>query len=780
MSLTRARIALIPGKADLVDAGMLSALFLTGLVGLATTYTGWGFLAVGAAGLVVGLVVGHAANVLGQPMIVVGLLTVAGFFLLGGALVLREQAVAGFLPDLDTVHGLAEAAVGSWKELLTTLPPVDGVGPLLVIPYILGLCCGSGGLAMARRSCWTAAPLLAPLLVLVAVVLLGTARAPLATVVGGVFAVLALLWCAIRAARRTDSAAGGASRVASASGLVLIVSALAAVAAPLLPGTGGPRTVLRDFVEPPLDVRELASPLVGFRKYSKDANHLWDQELLRADGLPPGAAVRIATLDDYNGSVWTASAVTAATAPGQPRQGFQRIGRRIPTTSAGAPVTVRITVGAAYAATSDLNAWLPTAGEPSAIAFTGERTGGRGRDLRYNLATRSAIVVDHRLGRGETYTVDTLFDTRPLPEDPVPFGPAPALPMTQDLVSGKTAQWAGDAVTIGQKVRAVAAYLRDNGAYSDGGPGEVSFLPGHSLARLDGFFRGDQPVGDDEQYAAAFALAANSLGMPARVVFGAVPGADGVVRGEHVHAWVELHLADGTWATVPTADFTPDKSKKPNQRPPTPKENTEAAVVPPPNVVRQPSSLSAADLGVPVTPPPPPPPPPPTLPEWLVFLLTYVLPPLAAIAGVHRLVLAAKAVRARNRRTRGSPAQRLEYGWRELLDRARDLGAVLPGGLTRTQQAAGLTAWAGGDQRTTVALTWLADTADRGAFGPAAPPPDVIAQFWAATDTLVRGLRSRRSVWRRLRADVWLGTFLPHLRFRAPRVTPPTRVEVAG
>lgn len=773
MSPAGTRTGLVPGKADLVDAGMLSALFLVCLVGLATTYTGWNFLVVGAAGLLIGLLVGHAANALNQPIIVVALLTVAGFFLLGGALVLRDQAVAGFLPDLDTVQGLARSAVDSWMELLTTLPPVDGTGQLLVIPYILGLCCGAGGLAVARRVVWAAAPLVAPVLVLIVVVLLGTAQVALAPVIGGVFAVLALLWCALRSARLADSAAPGTSRLASAAGLVLAVSALAVVAAPVLPGTGGPRTVLRDHVEPPLDVRDLASPLVGFRKYSKDANHLWDQELFRVEGLAPQTAVRIATLDEYSGSVWTARAVTAAAAPGQPRQGFQRVGRNIPATAAGDTATMRVTVGAAYAATNDLSAWLPTAGEPTAITFTGAGTTDRGRDLRYNLATRAAIVVDDRLAAGATYTVDTVLDTRPLPEDLVPFGPAPSIPIAQDLVSGRVTQWTGTAVGVGPQVRAVAAHLRDNGAFSDGGPGESTFLPGHSVARLESFFRGDQPVGDDEQYAAAFALAANSLGMPARVVFGAVPDDGGVVRGEQVHAWVELHLEDGTWATVPTAEFTPDRSKKPNQKPPTPKDNTEAAVVVPPNTVRQPSTLTPADLGPPGIDEPPQP-PGFQFPAWLVFLLTYVLPPVGGIALVYLSILGAKALRARNRRTRGRPEDRIAHGWRELLDRVRDLGAAVPAGLTRAQQAAVVIGWADDDRDMKAVLTWLADTADRGVFGPVPPPPDVLALFWTRTGAVVRQARGRRPWWQRVRADVSLGTFALK-RPRWPRIVWPAR-----
>ena len=77
--------------------------------------------------------------------------------------------------------------------------------------------------------------------------------------------------------------------------------------APLMPGVESPRTVLRDFIVPPFDLSAYPSPLVGFRKFTQDANKLWDQELFRVTGLPEGASIRIATLNDYDGTVWGAT-----------------------------------------------------------------------------------------------------------------------------------------------------------------------------------------------------------------------------------------------------------------------------------------------------------------------------------------------------------------------------------------------------------------------------------------------------------------------------------------
>ena len=110
-------------------------------------------------------------------------------------------------------------------------------------------------------------------------------------------------------------------------------------------------------------------------------------------------------------------------------------------------------------------------------------------------------------------------------------------------------------------------YLRDEGRYSDGAaPGSSSTCAGHDLDRLiDGFLLAARPVGDDEQYASAMALLANRVGVPARVVVGAVLPRDGRVRGEDVHAWVEVRVADGSWRTLPTREFmgrTPPRPRR--------------------------------------------------------------------------------------------------------------------------------------------------------------------------------------------------------------------------
>lgn len=733
---------LTPTRADLVDAGFLAVLCVLALIGFRTTYSGWAFLTVGMVGLLLGTLVGHITNVLRQPMITLAVLTVTVFFLLGAAVVQRN------LPTVGTLLGLADAGVHGWKQLLTTLPPVAGDGPLLVIPYILGLLCGAGGFTLARQVSRSAAPVFAPAAVLVAVILLGADEPAAQLLQGVVFGGVALCWSGVRAARVRPAARHGTGRImrtVTGASLLAVAAAASAVLGPLVAG-GQQRFVLRDHVAPPVDLGEYPSPLVGFRKYTKDANQLWDQELLTVSGLPPGSVIRFATLDDYSGSVWAATNGGGAAA-GQPRNGFQRVGSSIHQAAQGQHATIRVTIKAAYAASDDVNVWLPMAGAMTGIAFDGEHAARNTDGFRYNLATTSGVVRD-RLKAGDSYTVRTILTSPGVPEDAQPYGRPALRDSSYAFTTSRVAKWSGDAGSIGGRLRAVAAYLRDNGAYSCGGPGETQYLPGHSVGRLTAFLNAKRPVGDDEQYAAAFALIANSLGMPARVVLGATPAPGGVVRGQDVHPWVEIHLADGTWAPIPHTEFMPDTSKKPDQQPPQQVDNTAASVVPPPNTMQSPDSLTDSSQvdgsGQPSVPPQQ---PPWRLPAWVITVATWAAPPVLAVLAAIATLVGLKARRRRRRRTRGTPANRFAAGWREIVDHARDLGAVVPAGQTRREESVTLAALRPGRP-----LGQLAAAADATVFGPGEPAPRAADEYWAAVDSARRRMSRDVSRWRRLRA----------------------------
>jgi hypothetical protein len=283
-----------------------------------------------------------------------------------------------------------------------------------------------------------------------------------------------------------------------------------------------------------------------------------------------------------------------------------------------------------------------------------------------------------------------------------------------------------------QQVFSLARYLRQNGRYSDGGSRlERGYLPGSSPQRLGpGFFTAHTIVGDDEQYAAFMALAANRLGVPARVVVGAVPDRQGWVRGRNVSAWVELRVADGSWRVLPTARFM-------THRPPdgvvaTPpqryvKQSTARDRAQPPRGER-PRSASSANQG---------PTHPARSPAAWALVLVLVLVLLLAVG-----VPAAKGLRRRRRRRRQPVHARFVGGWDEVLDLVRDLGGEVPGSLARTEQA----------RRLGISLS-VARAADDAVFAREQPVADDAVTFWVSIDqerhrlALEAGLLRRTWSW---------------------------------
>ena len=248
-------------------------------------------------------------------------------------------------------------------------------------------------------------------------------------------------------------------------------------------------------------------------------------------------------------------------------------------------------------------------------------------------------------------------------------------------------------------------------------------------------------MGNDEQYASTYALMANSLGVPARVVMGAVVPDGGAVRGEDVHAWVELRGADGRWYAVPNATFMPDRDKTPQQQPRATAKDSNSADVPPPNSQRPPGSVDAtyATTSAKVR--------PPTvlerlaaMPAWVWLLIKVIGYPLLVLGFIVTVLALARAVRRRRRQGTGAPSRRMAQGWRDLVDHARDLGIKVPAGLTRMEQA------------DIVGHQGLARAADRAVFGYGEPESGVVQAYWdnckKAKSEVRRGVTRRRRLGR--------------------------------
>lgn len=762
------RHPLVPDAPTWVDLAAVLLLGGLALAAFATSYSDLSFLAVGLVGLVAAVLVTHVVRAFEWPLVAAVVILLPVFFLLGGPLCLRSAGAEAMVPSGSTFARLADLAVFGWKELLTTLPPVDGDGPLLVLPWLLGLVIGVVGTSAAgvrsRRPWLTAAvPVVVMVALLVGVILLGVRQPQSLLLQGAAYAAVALLWLSLRVRRESVTVQGGdpaRTRILGAAVLVALASGLALPVSSWLVGdddTG--RVVARSWVEPPFDIGQYASPLAGFRKYvdrqglPRDETNVHDEELFTISGVEAGTRVRFATLDRYDGMVWGA---TNDPIPGEGGDSFQRVSTTINNPVEGRHVEGQVTIGEGYD-----GVWLPVVGALQRLEFDTGDPVTKSETFRYNLATSTAVVPSG-LRRGDTYSFAAVIPDDSLDASVLAAAQSQPPPTGTEFMQGPAQKWPGNATSPMERVLAAAEHLRTEGRYSDGiGRTQRGYHPGHNLRRLgDEFVNAPQMVGNDEQYAAVMGLLANQIGVPARVVMGATVPEGGVVMGKDVSAWIEVRAADGTWRTLPTEEFMGDKP--PAEQLPQTNSPMSGTVVPPPNPVPPPSDAgeqtdadlkerrtkeAAEDEDDPVA----------GLPAWVWTVLRYVGLPLLLVAAVLGSIVGLKALRRRRRRTAASTSARFVGAWRELVDHARDLGMGVPLGatVTRREQAVGLATDGAGT---------LARRADSSVFGPQVPPADAAASYWQAVDEERRAMSASVSRRRRVLAAVNLASLRPQGR----------------
>jgi hypothetical protein len=773
---TRTRVrshALLPDRHSWIDIGFTLVLAAITLSAFGTSFTGWSYLVVGMLGAVIAVAVTHLTRAAGWPIISAVVICLAVFFLLGGPLCLRSLGDTSVLPGASTLARVADQAIFGWKDLLTTLPPIDGDGPLLVLPWLAGMIAGLVGLGLAHlpvRRAWLAAvlPVLGMTVVLSGAILLGVRHPQSLLLQGSVFAGLALAWLAIRARRASAAVQGGSTSYVRGAGAVVMLALAAGVAFPasaLIAREDDERAVARSWVEPPFDIGRYPSPLAGFRKYvdlqgRTDPSNVYDKTLLDVEGVAPDTRIRFATMDRYDGMVWGA---TDNALPGPADDSFQRVSSTIDNPVDGKDVDVTITLGEGWK-----GVWLPTVGALQSMTFETGDPRAKAEVFRYNLATSTAVVPSG-LAPGDRYSFTAVEPDDELTPQTVASAEATApLPPGAAFIQAPTEKWTESAGSDPMaRVLAAAEHLRSEGKYSDGvGRTERIYVAGHSIWRLsDEFVNAPQIVGNDEQYAATMALIANDIGVPARVVLGAVVPEGGRVTGKDVSAWVELRAADGSWRTLPTESFmstTPPADQVPETN--TPMSGT---VIPPPNPIPPPSDAgeqSDADLkerkatrkqadeddeGLIAG-----------LPAWVGVVVTYVGGPLLLVALLLGAVVGLKVLRRHRRRSADSASARFVGAWRELVDHARDLGQVVPLGptVTRREQSVGIVSGQAGV---------LARRADSFVFGPSAPDAGAATTYWESVDAERRAMSQDVGRWQRLRAAISLRSLLR----RSPRAS---------
>ncbi|MGN6696340.1 MAG: transglutaminase-like domain-containing protein, partial [Aquihabitans sp.] len=333
-----------------------------------------------------------------------------------------------------------------------------------------------------------------------------------------------------------------------------------------------------------------------------------------------------------------------------------------------------------------------------------------------------------------------------------------ALKTIQQLAFDKAGS-GGSAYTQAEKL---AEFLRASGAYSDGGPdaqGPSKVPAGHSIARLNQFLTAAEPVGNAEQYAAAMALMAQQLGLPARVVMGFKPDKSGNVTltGKDVDAWVEIAFEGFGWVPF---DPTPDEDKKPKdqqQQQALPEELAQQEA-PPPTYLEPPDTVP--DLanqkarkrpdqgdgnGF-------------HLPAIVIAFVKYVVLPILVLVAIVAAIAFVKRLRMKRRRTRGSSIDRVQGAWLEAVDHLRDLGHRPPTRSTRRELA-----------HSGAAAAWptalpFAQQIDAVMFGPVEPDDEAAAAVWEQADQEFAAMRKPLGRRARLKASISLASLRPRRR----------------
>lgn len=243
-----------------------------------------------------------------------------------------------------------------------------------------------------------------------------------------------------------------------------------------------------------------------------------------------------------------------------------------------------------------------------------------------------------------------------------------------------------EAETDFDKLLALQSWFRTQFRYSLDAPVQQGF-DGSGAEAVGAFL--EVREGYCVHFAAAFTLMARTLGMPARIVVGFLPGTPtGGTRGDEklyavstdqLHAWPEVHFEQ--WGWVP---FEPTTSRGTPNQPPTEAElegeegESSTGELPPPTTPPDPTD---PDLGSPETPLEPGLTPTAPVIDRLPALLV-----IAALVLLGSLPAVIRLLRRRSRLRRAADGDALA-AWLELDDTCRDLDIPLPA--TETIRARG-------------------------------------------------------------------------------------------
>jgi hypothetical protein len=741
-----------------VDVGVVAVLTVIALLGFGPAFGQLRYLVAGVGGLVVGTAVAVAGVLLRLPLVTTVLIGVAAYFVFGTAFALPGEGIVGVIPSLTSLGDLATGAVFGWSDAVTLRAPLEAPPYLAVVPFAATLVVSMAAASLAmrmpstgRRATLRAALLVAgPTLLFLAAILLGTRDAYFAGIRGVAFAAIALGWLGwrIRSSKRSIAPDPGLTRRAIAGSAVIVLVAVVAggVLGTFVSPSSSSRLVVRDAVQPPFNPLDYPAPLAGFRKYTND---LRKTKLFSATNLPSGSLIRLATMDSYNGIVWS------VTGPGEQTDGsgsFELLGSTIPSPSLFTPGAK---TESKFSVLGYDNVWLPSLGYMDALRFGAHPGDSDPRDtVRVNTATGTTAVTSG-VSRGMTYTVDATAQKIPndkaLKNVPVAKVAMPSVTDVPDVIATKAEQYAGGSASAIQKLRNLERSLKKLGYLSHGRASDpVPSRAGEGADRMNDLLQKTPMVGDQEQYTSAFALMARHLGYPVRIVMGfkAHTSGKGTVTftGNDITAWDEVAFQGVGW--IP---FFPTPTKTD-----APKDQTVKPKLQPQPQVRQPPDTppKADDLLTPVK----------TkdnkapkdhhafvLPVW-VYYVGGILVLVALALFLPMAIVAIRKRRRRLRRARGPGDRRAAGAWDELVDGFGELGYSLPKVATRRVTAATLEAQSveQGIPMQAGTLTELAADTDAAVFDETDVTEERSSQLWHRVEQSLESV-SNSAGWLRRR-----------------------------
>lgn len=504
--------------------------------------------------------------------------------------------------------------------------------------------------------------------------------------------------------------------VATAVGVVLVVTVAATLGASVVTTDRTPVVAAREVSRTELDVRD--NPLTAtVRRLTAP-----DRPMFTVEADDPAIPFwRLVDLPRFDGDAWLPDADYIATdeIPADPSVDVD-----------GTAVDQRFRIQGLE------GPWVPAADRPASttgdlladpvsasLVSTQVPLRGLGYDVRSTVVAADDLDAGARVSTGDRWRA---FRELPVPSDQARLVVADL----RERAATLTLDAPGD---LG-RARAIETFLRTNFALDPRVP------TGHGYGRLvsiDESFLAERR-GSTEQFASAFALLARAAGLPTRVAVGFRRGtvdASGVeeVRGADAHAWAEVHFDGAGWVAF---DPTPAAAAGDGSSTTTPSTPTTATTTPtsattatvPPQSVTTTDRPAGTAQGEEV----------PSLALGAGALVVLVV--VAAVGWSNRARLR-RAARRRRRRV-GPEASRVVGAYLEAIDDLEAAG-LGPLGARSPREVAELTEAAFGPGVRDCFLT-LAGLTDVVVFGGAPPQPGVGDQAWQAYDALAAALDAHR------------------------------------